>query len=301
MIFRALGEVVPGFHVLGHPAMPSYLLQAESPALFDAGVACLATLYSRGVREALGSGQPDWLFLTHAHYDHIGAAELLREDFPGLKVAAAPRAGEIVQNPRAVALIEKLNHDACRRFLEWGAKEMDPRPFRPFRLDKSLADDEEVDLGGGLTVRAIHTPGHTRDHVSYYIPERRILVAGEAAGCMESGGRIITEFLVSYDNYLAANDRLAVLPVEVYCQCHGVVFTGDDARSFLSHSRRAALRYREMVDRFLDQEKGDIDKVMQRVKAEEYDSRPDPKQPLPAYLLNLRARVEHLAGLRQTG
>ena len=34
----------------------------------------------------------------------------------------------------------------------------------------------------------------------------------------------------------------------------------------------------------------------QPVKAQEYDPRPHPKQPEPAYLINLEARVKHLAG-----
>jgi hypothetical protein len=52
------------------------------------------------------------------------------------------------------------------------------------------------------------------------------------------------------------------------------------------------------VDGLLDQEHGEVDRVVARVKAQEYDPQPQPKQPEPAYLLNLRARVSHLASLR---
>ena len=50
-----------------------------------------------------------------------------------------------------------------------------------------------------------------------------------------------------------------------------------------------------MVD-LLTREKGDVGRVVELVKADEYDSRPEPKQPEPAYRINLEARVKHLAG-----
>jgi hypothetical protein len=48
-------------------------------------------------------------------------------------------------------------------------------------------------------------------------------------------------------------------------------------------------------------EHNDVDKVVNRIKQEEYDPNPGPKQPETAYLLNLRTRVNHLAGLSRAG
>jgi len=42
-------------------------------------------------------------------------------------------------------------------------------------------------------------------------------------------------------------------------------------------------------------EAGDVERVMRKIKAEEYDPKPGLKQPDDAYLLNLRAQVTHLA------
>jgi hypothetical protein len=47
-----------------------------------------------------------------------------------------------------------------------------------------------------------------------------------------------------------------------------------------------------MVERFLQEEDGDVDRVITCVKAEEWDPKPLPKQPEEAYLMNTKTRVK---------
>jgi ABC-type cobalt transport system substrate-binding protein len=100
--------------------------------------------------------------------------------------------------------------------------------------------------------------------------------------------------LVDFDAYLASLKRLAALPVQALCQAHHGVFTGSDARDYLQSAQAAAQDYRAWVESLLQREGGDVERVVELVKRREYDARPGPKQPEPAYLLNLRTRVEHL-------
>jgi glyoxylase-like metal-dependent hydrolase (beta-lactamase superfamily II) len=180
-----------------------------------------------------------------------------------------------------------------------GAGGLEAEPFEPFEVDRVVDDGEEVDLGGGTTLRVIAAPGHTRDFTSYYVPERRILVAGEAVGCADVTGYIFTEFLVGYDEYVASIEKLAALPVDVLVQGHHYVYTDEDARGFFGRTLEAAARYKEWVERLLDEENGDVDRVVSRVRSVEYDPKPAAKQPEPAYLLNLYARVNHLAARKR--
>jgi hypothetical protein len=50
-----------------------------------------------------------------------------------------------------------------------------------------------------------------------------------------------------------------------------------------------------MVEELLRIEKGSVERVVARIKAEEYDVKAFPKQPEKAYVLNLSARVSHLS------
>jgi hypothetical protein len=114
-------------------------------------------------------------------------------------------------------------------------------------------------------------------------------------GVAQQNCDIITEFLVDYQAYLDSMRRLSRLPLEVLCQGHHWVFTGQDARDYLERSLQAARDYREWVLRLLDQEQGDLERVVRLVKAREWDNRQGVKQSEGAYLLNTQARVRHLA------
>ncbi|MFH1136090.1 MAG: MBL fold metallo-hydrolase [Pseudomonadota bacterium] len=299
MRIKDKGRIVDDFFVVGHPGMPVYLLDGPTPVLFDAGIAPLAPLYVREIKEILGDRPPALLFLTHSHFDHVGAAGFFKAAWPELKIAASPLTGKVIAKPTAVSLITKLNEETAGAIRNWGQKDIWDVPFKPFLLDEPLSPGQKIELGPELTVIAIPTPGHTRDFVSYYVPQKNILVASEAVGC-EQNGYIMTEFLTDFDLYRESLERLAGLETDVLCQGHHLVFTGPDAPAHIRASLVQAGRFVEMVQAFLLEQNGDLDQVVRQVKALEWDSRPWPKQAEPAYLLNTQARVKTLWARMQT-
>jgi len=73
MIITKIGKICDGFYVIGLPDIPVYLLDGPVPVIFDAGCTALAHLYEIGIKEILGNRKPAFLFLTHSHFDHVGA------------------------------------------------------------------------------------------------------------------------------------------------------------------------------------------------------------------------------------
>ncbi|HCO02677.1 MAG TPA: MBL fold metallo-hydrolase [Actinobacteria bacterium] len=53
------------------------------------------------------------------------------------------------------------------------------RAFDPLMWQDPLRDGEEFLVGGGR-VRAVHTPGHTHDHVVFWEPDAKLLFTGDA-------------------------------------------------------------------------------------------------------------------------
>ena len=164
-----------------------------------------------------------------------------------------------------------------------GIYNLNETPFEPFELDILVKPDQQIPLSADQSLIALNTPGHTWDFISYWIPEKKILVASEAVAIREDNGYIQSEFLVDADVYLESLDKLESLGATIVCSGHYAVFT---------NSVNVTHDYLNMTQRFFICEKNDIDRVISRVKAVEWGNRPWPKQPESAYILNTRQRVK---------
>ncbi len=89
MIFTDTGHVGKGLYVLGSSRMPSYLIKGNPSVIFDAGISCLGPAYRNDLIRILDGSSPDFLFLTHVHFDHCGSAAYLKKAFPGLTIAGS--------------------------------------------------------------------------------------------------------------------------------------------------------------------------------------------------------------------
>lgn len=298
MIFGETGYVRKGLYVLGLPWTPSYLLDCSRPVLFEAGFSCIGRLYEEDIRKFLKERKPEMLFLTHVHYDHCGAVAYFKKVFPGIKVAASSRAAEIIKRPNAQKLMKDLSSNIIPRVA--AVNGINPNkllyePFKPFEVDVILENGQVIQLTEDISVEVISTAGHTRDQLSYYIPERKILFATESVGNLDRIGQIIPEFLVDFELYVTNIKRLSLLDVEVLCLGHQFVVLNSDVKEFFSRSVKEAERFKERVEKLLIEENGAIDRVVTYIKNEEYDINPGPKQLEQAYLINLTTRVTHLA------
>jgi glyoxylase-like metal-dependent hydrolase (beta-lactamase superfamily II) len=301
MVIKTSGQINHDLYYLVHPEVPIFLLDRPEPVIFDAGLSCIGKAYVEAIKSVLDDRQPSILFLTHSHWDHCGSASILKAAFPKMKIAASALTADIVKRPNAQALIRGLNEAAKAEIHK--IPEVEPYlvndPFNPFEVDIKLQDGQVFDLGAGTTVQVFATPGHTQDHHSFYLPKEKILIAGEAAGVYYGPTTISPEFVSDYDAYLSSIQRLALLPVEVYCQGHIACLSGEkEISDYFKRSISETIRFRNRVDELLDEEAGSVERVIQRIKEEQFDTNEELKQPETTYMLNLQARVAHLASKR---
>ncbi len=291
MLIYDSGKIAPDFYVTGPPGAPVYLFDCNRPVLFDAGVSAYAHAYIKDIRDVLGERPPAYLFLTHAHFDHVGAAGVFKRTWPDLQIVASARSAEILQRPGAIELITLLNADALSHIQAQGFTPINDAPYEPVTVELVAGPDQKFDLGADLWVQAMPAPGHTRDFTSYWLEARRILVASEAVGNDDGTGTIQPEFLVDIDAYLENIQRFARLPVEVLCPGHAMVHTGEDAREHIQHAPEHTRRYIAMAEGFLRETGGDLDAAAEKIRRQEWEPRPWPKQTEQAYMLNTRQRV----------
>jgi len=292
MIIRNTGKIIDGLYMVGTPAMPVYLLDGETPAVFDAGLAFLGRIYADGIREIIGDRDLHYCFLSHSHFDHCGSVAVLKKSFPKLKVAASERVKKILGRPNAVALMGELTRAAEQMAASIGIELAEFDRFEPFEVDVTLKDGETIELSRDVTVRAIETPGHTRDCLSYFIPQKKALFCSEAAGIPDAAGHIVSEALVDFDQYYESMRKLSEIEFDVLCLGHRQALNGRDARQYIGKSMADCRKFLTLVETCLAEEDGDVHKVIARIKAIEYDPVEGPKQIEAAYLLNLEAKVK---------
>ncbi len=291
MIIKDTGKIIDGLYMVGTPAMPVYLLDGQKPAIFDAGLAFLGKIYADGIRQILGARNLHYCFLTHSHFDHCGAVAALKKFYPALTVAASSKAKKVLGRPNALALIGNLTRAAEQMAPKIGIELAEFERFEPFEVDLTLTEGQFVEISRGLTVQALETPGHTRDCLSYFIPEKKVLLCSEAAGIPDASGYIVSEALVDYDQYFESMRRLNEVDYEVLCLGHRQALSGQDANNYFHKSMAHCRNFLNLVERSLSEAHGDVQTVIARIKAIEYDPIQGPKQIEAAYLLNLEAKI----------
>ena len=122
--------------------------------------------------------------------------------------------------------------------------------FEPFGVDATAGEGDCFEISPDLTVRVMQTPGHTWDFLSYYVPQRKLLVSSEALGTPDETGYIVTDCLVDYDVHYQSMLRLNALDVDTLCLGHIYACTGSDARRHMDASLVHSRRFFNMVAQF---------------------------------------------------
>ncbi len=292
MIIDDTAKIIQGIYLIGSPGLPSYLVDGDFPAIVDAGIAFMGPSYIRAIRCILGDRKPTYLLLTHSHFDHCGAVSALISAFPSLKVVSSDRTRAIIGRKNAIFLIKQLSIAAEEMAQDMGIPVESSNGFSEFEVHRTVSEGDRLQISNTITIEVMETPGHTRDSLSYYIPERKVLFTGEAAGIQDQTGYIYSEWLVDVDAYTRSLRRLANLQPKGVCTGHNFAFTGKDAVDYLQRAIAQCSDFYRLIEKRLIQEKGDVEKVMAHIRKIEYDPKPTPKQAEPAYLLNLAAKIQ---------
>lgn len=294
----ASGRISENISVAGNFMYPCYVIGGgRRNLMIEAGLNLLGPLYVRSLEEILGGRDLlHYLFLTHSHYDHLGSLSYLKRLIPGLVIGAHGRVAGLLRKESVLAMMNRLSD--VQRFLLNEITGEEDVVIRQTDIGLTLKEGDEVDLGG-LSCRVYEVPGHTRDSLAYFIPEIGALFTGEAAGVPQGMDDQTPQvgFLASYESYLASLEKLISLDPRILCLGHALVFTREDASIYLRSSHEATFEYRRLIEEYLHDADGDVEKAIDTMARKEYDEKGTIQQERNAYLTNLSAQVKLIAGM----
>lgn len=232
-------DVAEGVHRLEDAFVNLYLVEDGGVTVVDAGhPATWSRLLSALGRIGRRPQDVEAVVLTHGHFDHVGFAERARRRL-GVPVMVHDADAPLTRHPW------RYDHERPRT----------PYLFRHPSFGRVLAAmtaagapivsgvQEVRTYGGGETLdvpgrpTVIPTPGHTHGHCSLSLPERGVVIAGDAIVTHDpytgaTGPRIVSGAATADSGRaLASIGALAELDADVLLPGHGSPWRGDPAEA----------------------------------------------------------------------
>ena len=209
-----------------------YFIFGKNVCMIDGGV---SAAYPNIVNYLNSSGRKieeiHLLAHTHCHPDHIGSSPAIREA-SGCRVAA---------------------HGFAKPWIEDVDLQYRERPTGTFYtlvsgsvgIDRILNDGDTLDLGEGQSLTVLHTPGHSRDSVSFFHDQDKVLFTGDTIP--------VPDERPVYDDVLALIGSIrklqALKGIEVLCSSWLEPKYGDDAYGEMEKSVEYIQHLHEIVCR----------------------------------------------------
>ncbi len=124
----------------------------------------------------LGANDLAGIVVTHIHLDHAGGVGDLARAFPSARVYVHPAgARHLVDPSRLIASAARVFGDT----LDTLYGRLDATPIERIH---ALEDGEDIRVGPGRALTAVHSPGHAHHHLALHDSETGVLFTGDAAG-----------------------------------------------------------------------------------------------------------------------
>jgi 2-aminobenzoylacetyl-CoA thioesterase len=273
--------------VIHDPMFPIYLIRNEKNILVDCSILAKGPELEANLAEILGKEKIDTVLLTHSHYDHTGACAYLqaRHHF---NIIASQRTEEILQNPKAIEFIDKLNQE-FKRLL----KQQDPMHVTMPENISAVHEGDRIPVTENQWLQVYETPGHTRCSLSFLLLPDNILFPGDAAGVMEKNSAIKPLFLSSYTQYLSSLEKISALSAEILALPHNQIIKGrKNVAAFFSRSLLETQNLKNKISQELATST-DFTAIAEKLFSQEYPL-PTIDGPREALLINLTAMVKSI-------
>ena len=213
----------PNPGVMTGPGTNSYIVGTRELIVIDPGPAIES--HVTALRDAVGD-RLKYILCTHTHLDHSPAALPLKQ------ATGARIAGRIATQ--------------------------DGRQDPGFTPDLVPEDGETIHIDG-ITLRAVHTPGHASNHLCYLLEEQKLLFTGDHV--MQGSTVVISPPDGDMHAYFASLDKLLALDIAALAPGHGHVIATphDEVRRLIAHRLK---REQKVVDALARRHPATLDELV---------------------------------------
>ena len=210
-----------------------FLLADDQPALIDTGFRGRAKQILKEVAQ-IGYSPSDiaLIIITHHHTDHTGSLAALKKATQA-KIAAHPADAPYIdgQSPQpGPSRPQWLSKTLARLPQLWTTT--------PVAVDILIKDGDELPILGGT--RVLHTPGHTPGSISLFLPQERLVIAGDAINHRFKLRLPSKAFTVDMAQEIQSIKKIASLDFDFMCFGHGA--------PLVHNARPAVMNFVKMIE-----------------------------------------------------
>ena len=193
-------------------------------------------------RGRAAAGDVDRILLTHCHEDHLAGNFLFPEAEVWLHEADLPGIVSVDAMLDFIYGYTGARRDRFERQL------VEVFHFVPRPDARSFRGGEVFDLGGGVTVEAVHTPGHTHGHCAFRIEPGGLLFLGDVD--LSSFGPYYGDASSSLEEFEATLEQAAAFEAPHYLSGHHIGLV--DPATYRERLARYTAKIRERHERLLE-------------------------------------------------
>jgi len=171
-------QVSEGLYLIRGKRSNIYLLTGEQPVLIDAGMPGDEAVILTALKDSGACPeQLQYIFITHAHLDHVGSLAAVK-NATGARIVAGEREKDFLEGKKKLYTMRREGVGGKLFAVLLFFMERFMIPYQPVSVDIACTG-----ANGGETIgemKVIAAPGHSRGSLAYYHPGKRLLFTGDA-------------------------------------------------------------------------------------------------------------------------
>lgn len=226
------------------------LVEGSAAVIIDSGFG--KEFYARLKELILGVGLDlNYIILTHFHYDHVGGAKKLSEDF-GAPIIAHEEDSPYIEKPFRIRSYGLQNNSLDLRMKELSQVDTPSREDIEELYPLDVSVNETVQGGeviqlGDKRIKLLHTPGHTPGSISLFVEETKSLYVSDLDYCVNPA------LPPNLGNVTLLKDSLEkVLRLEVGFLGPGHLYTLREPEMIEDYLRKTLNTIKEVSERIMD-------------------------------------------------
>lgn len=220
-------RLVKDFGAFKSEIHPVLCIDNDERILFDAGYPDQAEDIARELaKHGLAVKDLTMIVVSHHDHDHVGSLLALKMMHPAVMIVAGRSEADYIAGKKVSLRLQQAEEH--NRTLTGAEREFGERFAAYLKTIDICPVDRVVDDGERLSegLRVVATPGHTPGHISLYLEEQGIFIAGDATA-VENGRLILPnpQFTLDMDGALASIRKIQSLRVDQIINYHGGVYS----------------------------------------------------------------------------